>query len=118
MNEAEFWDTLEYRICDELAQFKEKETRSLWCDGFVPQNYALDTDEPHISGRVWMGGFAGRRPDYQEDWQFKLVLGRPIQSRASIAWNALMPPENKTGWLTIDRARKTIILTPPVKAQP
>jgi hypothetical protein len=86
MNEAEFWDTLEYRICDELAQFKEKETRSLWCDGFVPQNYAL--------------------------------LGRPIQSRASIAWNALMPPENKTGWLTIDRARKTIILTPPVKAQP
>ncbi|MBN1427737.1 MAG: hypothetical protein JXB07_05080 [Anaerolineae bacterium] len=117
MNEAEFWDSLEYRVCDELASFTEKEIRSLWCDGFVPQQFALDANEPYIGGRVWIGGIIGRRPDYQEDWQFRLMIGKSIHSRAEIVWDTLLPPENKTGWLTVDRARKTIVIAPQIKSR-
>ncbi|HBI41439.1 MAG TPA: hypothetical protein DDY78_01100 [Planctomycetales bacterium] len=107
MNEADFWARLEYRVCREFAGMPETHLRHLWCDGFIPEQYLLGDQAPRISGRAWICN--GRR---QAEWEFTLLLPRPVNSRDEIEWSSLLPPENMTRWLSLDQAGKRIDIEP------
>jgi hypothetical protein len=107
MDEADFWGSLEYRICHEFAGMRNFDLRHLWCDGFTPERYSLDGSEPRIVGRAWI--CYGQR---QAEWKFTLFLPVPVKSREDIDWQALLPPANMTKWLALDQDAKRIEIEP------
>lgn len=108
MDEQEYWDRLEYRVCRELARLDACRARGLWCDGFLPDVWALDAKPTGVRGRVWMG--AG--PRRQEEWTFSLVLGEGVRSRDGVPWSRLLPPDELTRWLHVDLDAKHLELDP------
>jgi hypothetical protein len=112
MDERDFWVALEFRICKEFASLQANHLRFLWCDGLIPDNYALDSNDPYIDGTAWMGGIGGHPPSYQEQWGFRLLLGRHFRSISEIPWHTLLPEEDVTGWLTFDLKNKTMVINP------
>jgi hypothetical protein len=68
--ERQFWSSLEYRVSREMSGIEECRKVGLWCDGLVPEEYALDSTPASISGRTWIG--SGRRQ--QEQWTFTVLL--------------------------------------------
>ena len=110
MDESDFWDHLEYRVCHEIEGLRQPELRRFWSDGFIPVQYDLDVPSPRILGRVWMG--VGRRD--QQEWEFALLLRGLVESRETIVWSVLLPPPNVTRWLTIDPVGKRLVIEPEV----
>jgi hypothetical protein len=90
MGEADFWVSLEYRLCREFAGMANWDLRHLWCDGLIPERYQLGDSEPRITGRAWI--CHGQR---QEEWNF-----------------TLLPPENVTRWLALNLSGKLIQIEP------
>ncbi len=82
MSEAEFWVTLEYRLCDELAGMPERGLPYLWCDGFIPDRYLLDENPPRVTGKVWICN--GRR---QAEWDF-VTQDAALERQRSFALDA------------------------------
>jgi hypothetical protein len=107
MNEHAFWIALEFRVSHEFAGMSQKHLRFYLCDGFTPLDYQLDCPTPRISGRVWIVN--GQR---QEEWDFTLLLSRPVRSRSEIDWASLLPPDKVTKWLGVDLVRKSIEVEP------
>jgi hypothetical protein len=107
MTEAEYWIHLELRLCREFAGLPESRHRYLWCDGFNPMEYLFDDAAPRITGRAWICD--GPR---QKEWQFALLLPRPTSSRDYIDWASLLPPDNKTRWISIEQDRLYIEIEP------
>ena len=108
MDESDFWIHLECRVCEEIDGLKQPGRRRFWCDGFIPERYELTNPSPQISGRVWMG--VG--PREQQEWEFTLLLGRPVESRDAIKWSTLLPPPNVTRWLSVDPIGKRLVVEP------
>ncbi len=106
MDEADYWARLEYRVCREFARMGQH-LRSLWCDGFIPEQYFLDDAIPRITGRAWICN--GPK---QDEWGFTLLLPHPVGSRDEIDWVLLLPPENATRWLSLDQRGKHIQIEP------
>jgi hypothetical protein len=104
MDEADFWKRLEFRISAELAGFEDRRLNSLWCDGLVAQEYDLSGAEPCIRGLAWCGDGG------QEHWRFVLRVDPATRSRAGIDWAALLPPQHVTGWLSPDRAGRSMLI--------
>jgi hypothetical protein len=102
-SEAEFWPRLEYRVTAVLGVL-EGVVSYLACDGFSPNEYRLDDVAPSIVGRAWMLP-AG-------EWTFTLVMPSSFNDLRRIDWNSLVPPVESTGWLTVDSARKLLIIDP------
>jgi hypothetical protein len=109
MDERDFWPSLEYRVCREFAGMQDWTLRHLWCDGFIPERYVLGSSEPRITGRAWI--CHGTR---QEEWKFTLFLPHSVATRQEIEWASLLPPENRTRWLSLARAGKHIEIDPTV----
>ncbi len=107
MDEADYWVSLEYRVCREFAGMPERRLQFMWCDGFIPCEYILDGPPPRIVGRAWI--CYGQR---QAEWKFTLLLPRPFGSREQIDWASLFPPENMTRWLALDEAGRRIEIEP------
>ncbi len=107
MDESDYWDHLEFRVCREFWGMSENQLRCLWCDGFIPEQFHLAGPSPRITGRAWIG--KGRS---QEQWEFTLVLNHPVNSRSEIEWQALLPADNVTHWLAVDPTRKRIEIEP------
>jgi hypothetical protein len=106
MEEAEFWQRLEFRISAEFKGFDDHRLRFYWCDGLYPEEYDLAGRERRITG-VALCGNSG-----QERWQFTLVLGPETASGDQIDWSALLPSARLTGWLTPDTQNKTLRVDP------
>jgi len=51
-------------------------------------------------------------PRIQEEWEFTLFLNHPVNSYDEIDWDKLLPPEDVTRWLAVDRARKRMEIEP------
>jgi hypothetical protein len=100
-SEAEFWSRLEYRVTAALGALGGS---YLACDGFSPNEYRLDDVPPSIVGRAWMLP-AG-------EWTFILVMPSSFDDLSRIDWKSLFPPADATGWLTVDAARKLLIIDP------
>jgi hypothetical protein len=107
VDEADYWVSLEYRVCREFAGMPESHLRRLWCDGFIPEQYFLDDLTPRITGRAWIGD--GPR---QTEWEFTHFLPHRVSSRDGIEWGLLLPPENVTRWLALDPRGKRIQIEP------
>lgn len=110
MTETDFWLSLEFRLCGEFMGMPTKQLRRYWCDGIYPTQYLLDGPAPRITGRLWL--CEGQRR--QEEWDFTLLLPHPVASREEINWAVLLPPDNVTRWLSLDRQRKSIEMEPAV----
>ena len=109
MGEADFWVSLEFRLCGEFAGLPERRYQYFWCDGFIPSDYLLDGPSPRITGRCWVCN--GPR---QDEWQFALLLPRSFGSREEIDWASLLPPPNVTRWMAFDESRQYIEIEPAV----
>jgi hypothetical protein len=48
----------------------------------------------------------------QEEWEFVLMFAGPAESRETIVWSDLVPGENVTRWLTINRAVRRLVIKP------
>ena len=107
VTETDYWASLEFRICRELARMEENAIRFLWCDGLIPEEYLVDAPSPHITGRAWICN--GRM---QEQWEFALVLEHSVRSLEEVSWASLLPSEDVTGWLAVDLEGRRIRLTP------
>jgi len=88
MQEPEFWQRLEFRICAEFRGFADHSLRSYWCDGLIPEEYDLAGAERRITGVA----FCGRSG--QERWQFTLALSPQTADRDQIDWSALLPSDS------------------------
>ena len=108
MDEASFWDALEYRVSREMAGVAECRRLGMWCDGFLAQRDDFDAVPGRILGRVWIG----LGPRNQESWTFRLLLPASVSSRDRIRWPALLPEDGDTQWLGLDMARKHLIVAP------
>jgi hypothetical protein len=94
----DFWSHLEYRVCREIESLRGDDFRGLWCDGFCPEQFELIDDRAAITGRVWMG----RGSREQEDWRFSLILPEGVGEDADVDWNAVLPADDVSGWLSED----------------
>ena len=108
MREPEYWEHLEFRICSEINAMYDPRLRGFWCDGLVPEAYAMDAHPPCITGRAWIG----HGPRCQEQWRFTLLLPGRIGGQSSINWARLLPDENATGWLSLYPVEKRLELDP------
>ena len=106
IDEADYWVSLEYRICREFEGFADERLRRMGCDGLDPEEYDLDAPEPCIRGRAWCG-YSG-----QELWKFTLILAPTMRSRADLDWAALHPDEDLTGWLSPHPGEKRMTIDP------
>ena len=86
---------------------EERALRCLWCDGFIPEQYLLDDPTPRITGRAWICN--GSK---QDQWEFTLVLPEAVHAVQDISWSALLPPEEATSWLGVDRDERRIVIKP------
>jgi hypothetical protein len=107
MSETEFWSSLEFRICHELAGMTETGLNKLWCDGIGPEAYLLTDMRPRILGHAWIC-----EDRQQQDWRFELLLSNPVASRDEISWKSLLPPENVTRWLAVEKRKKFLQIEP------
>lgn len=111
MTEVDYWPRLEFRVCRELAGMEDKALRSLWCDGFIPEDYVFDDAAPRIAGRAWIC-----RGPQQDPWEFTLLLDQAVRAREDVHWEALLPPDEVTGWLDVDLLGRRIRIGPTLQA--
>jgi hypothetical protein len=107
VEEADYWRRLEFRVCRELDGIDEYRRRGLWCDGFIPDEYALEGDPPCIRGTAWI--CPGQT---QQAWRFTLVLRQRPTHRHGVDWAALLPAETATSWLKLDSENRHIDIDP------
>jgi hypothetical protein len=101
MNEVSYWAALEFRVCRELSAMSDKRLFWFWCDGFMPSEYYLNELPPRITGQVWIC-----LAQMQEQWPFILFFKSSASTPNEINWRSLLPSEDKTGWLTIDKTTR------------
>ena len=108
MTETDYFGRLEMRVCRELAGVRQQELRGMWCDGFIPEEFAVVGQRCRMTGRVWVA-WGGRR---QECWTFALLLGGRTLGRDRVDWPAVLPAEDRTGWLSLDFNTKFMTIRP------
>ena len=109
VTDREYFIALEYRVCRELAGMRDKQLRTVWCDGLLPDpQIEISRRHRRVTGKVWIG-FGG---SHQELWDFHLLLGPIVKDRQQIDWSALLPPDEVTGWLSMDFEKKLMTLRP------
>lgn len=109
MTEADFWKRLEFRLCHEFWGQRQRRYQYFWCDGLVPFQYQLSVPLPRITGRCWICN-----GHLQDEWEFALLLPKPCESRDEIDWQSLLPPQDRTRWMSIDEGRRFLEMEPAV----
>src|SRR4051812_43895846 len=94
---------LEHRISKEFLGMATPGLSRLWCDGVILEAYLLDESPPRILGHAWI--VEGQE---QQEWKLELLLPPSMRSQESIDWAALLPAENVTRWLAVDRASRFV----------
>ncbi len=108
MDAAEFWEHLEHRVCREMERLWVCAQAGMWCDGFIAEFVDFDSRPTRIRGRAWIG-FGNRD---QESWTFELRLPVPVARASEIRWTELLPSEDVTKWLTVDREHRHLVVAP------
>ncbi len=106
MTEKEYFLRLEWRIGREMAGMRDPSLRHYWCDGLVPDQFAVSGDKCRITGLAYFGESG------QELWSFVVLLGSETTVREKVDWKSLLPGENMTGWLALDFEKKLIKVNP------
>jgi len=108
MTEREFWGHLEMRVCREFSGLKDKELCALSCYGFDDWSFSPHELGTRIVGHTWIGR------DEQEEWEFELIVRRPIEAVEDLKWDELLPHDALTGWMWVDLQRKQLKLDPAI----
>jgi hypothetical protein len=108
VEEPEFWRLLEYRLCSEFHGSPDSDTRFLWCDGLDPSGTVEDKDGTWIEGVAWICGDARREGEFR----FRLRIGSIGSSAPRGDWSRLLPRDDMTGWLLVDRSARRIEMRP------
>lgn len=106
MNEMEFWETLEFRVCRELERNADPKLAGWWCDGFIPEEFKLESGRIQVSGLAWMG--FGRAE--QEEWTFLLRADTKATSPDQVVWADLLPADDAVGWLVPDAMSRRLTI--------
>lgn len=106
VDESDYWVAMEYRICRELEGFNDDQLRSLWCDGLVAEEWELAVGRPSVRGLAWCGRTG------QDRWRFMLLLTSRPSAREGIRWDELLPRDDRTGWLSVDLERRSLVIDP------
>jgi hypothetical protein len=69
--------------------------------------FLLDDPKARFLVTAWIC----KRP-HQEEWRLELLLPNRLTSRDEIQWEELLPPDNVTKWMAIDRQKKFIQIEP------
>jgi hypothetical protein len=85
---------------------RDRHLRHLWCDGFDPNGVQSDWRGSWIVGRVWIMG------DDDSRFSFRLRIGEAGADRPERDWSALMPDDESTAWLSLDRFSKRVEIDP------
>jgi hypothetical protein len=107
MTENDFFANLEMRVCREFSGMRDRALRGYWCDGFIPEDFAVVGDCCCITGRVWIAH--GKN---QDPWNFTLLLGNAKLTREKVDWETIMPGEDLTGWLSMDFKSRVMKIDP------
>lgn len=107
MDVKDFWTQLEFRVCREIDGLPGDDFRGLWCDGFIPDRCEICDGRMVVSGRVWMAWGS-----VQHQWVFMLPLPVGATCESDVNWEAILPPEDVTGWLSLDRTRRKMKVDP------
>jgi len=110
MDAKDFWIRLEYRVCGEIAGLRDKSLRGLWCDGFSPDQFGFLDGRPLITGTVYM--MDGPKYPGKGSWRFTLYLPKGTKQEADIDWAGLVPPDDATGWLSLDAQYRKMKVDP------
>ncbi len=100
------------RVTRELACMRRKDFRGMWCDGFIPESFGVVGSRCRINGRVWLA-WSGER---QECWDFVVLLGAATLVREQVHWEKMLPPEDVTGWLSLDFQTRFLTVRPSAAA--
>jgi hypothetical protein len=103
MTKVDYWESLEFRVCHALREMPERRFQSLWCDGFIPNEYRINTAPPRIIGEVWICN--GQK---QSKWGFTLLLPRSFISPNETDWTLLLPPDDSIQWLLLDEDNRNL----------
>jgi hypothetical protein len=107
VDQKEFELSLEYRICLEFSCISESQLSNLWCDGVMLGTFLLDDPRPRILGTAWI--CEGVK---QEEWRVELLLPKRLKPPGEVKWEQLLPPEDVTRWLAVDRQKKFVQIEP------
>ncbi len=105
MTESDYWLLLEYRLSREFPRLGMNELRFLWCDRLRADHVSSDGGSDWISGTALISEDDGRS---FVDYRFRLRLGRSPVQRSGINWEAMLPGEETSGWLSVDGGQKMI----------
>jgi hypothetical protein len=109
MDEKEYWLRLEFRVCREFSDMRERRLRTVWCDGLRPKQYCICGRRPRVVGEAWICyGYD------QQLWEFTLTLLARVKSREQNDWEFLLPSVAVTRWLSIDEEHRRITIEPTV----
>lgn len=101
----DFWTSLEYRVCREMHGVDECRAVGMWCDGIIASVVHREEDPVRVSGQAWVG----LGPTQQEAWAFELLLPAGVDPD-EVGRVDMVPPDDVTGWLTIDRTAKRLVV--------
>ena len=107
MEEEDYWSWLEFRLCREFRGMTEEQLSDYWCDGMYAEAYLVTGRRPCILGRACIC-----KGSHQALWKFELLLPHRVKSRGDIDWAAIMPAEDVTRWLAVDKERRFIQIEP------
>lgn len=109
MTETEFFERLEYRVCEQLRDHPHPAVPGLWCDGLIREDADFTGLLPALSGIAWFGGLPGEDPArYQEKWRFELTVNLRLETLDSVRWASLFPGPGARGWLDLNVPEKLI----------
>ena len=95
-------------MCRELEGMEDRALRSLWCDGFIPEQYLLDDPTPRVTGRAWIG----TGPRKQDRWELSLFLDHAARTCEGVGRETLLPGDEVTGWLGVDLEEQRLRVKP------
>ncbi|MCP4093540.1 MAG: hypothetical protein GY747_08825 [Planctomycetes bacterium] len=81
--------------------------QTLWCDGFLPQDYHFGLCGDCVTGQVWICF-----DQEQYLWDFRLDLVKGTRDLSTVDWTQLLPSEDVTQWMALDYENCRIEMDP------
>jgi hypothetical protein len=103
---SEFWIRLARRMNDMIRASRDNNIRFLWLDDLVPGTIIARLDRRAVFAKAFVSEDSGRS---FVEYRVTLHLSESAADAYRMnEWAMLLPHQDSTGWLTIDRTTKEI----------
>lgn len=118
VDEQRFWRELARSINVEINASGRDELIGLYEDGIAASAFVFDSNPVHVEGQMWFLGEQAYR--FWGPYHFVVDLsGQPnATSREDLDFEALLPRDGVTGWLTMDLTEMRIVIDPASAEEP